>query len=119
MPEACVNLCGGVIVRQAASNYGSDSLGIAEPIRDILRFLLPRAQEKEMSQDRISGLLATYFTQPYVDYGEAVLEIRSNGGLTAEEVQHIKNQLLRIDANTIIRHAGTAKSERSAQDYSE
>jgi hypothetical protein len=60
-----------------------------------------------MTQNRVSGLLAAYFTQPYVEYGEVVLEIRDNGGLTPEEVQIIKKQVLHIDANTIIRHAGT------------
>lgn len=60
-----------------------------------------------MPQNRVSGLLAAYFTQPYVEYGEAVLEIRDNGGLTQEEVQIIKNKVLNIDATTIIRHAGT------------
>ena len=71
-----------------------------------------------MSQDRVSGLVAAYFTQPYVEYGEVVLEIRSNGGLTSEEVQFIKSQLLHVDANTIIRHAGTAEGELRCQAYS-
>lgn len=60
-----------------------------------------------MPQNRVSGLLAAYFTKPYVEYGEVVLEIRDNGGLTAEEVQIIETQVLNIDASTIIRHAGT------------
>ena len=62
-----------------------------------------------MSQDRVSGLLAAYFTQPYEDYGEVVLTIRSDGGLTSEEVSLIKRRVLHIDANTIIRHAGTSE----------
>jgi len=61
-----------------------------------------------MPQDRITGLLVAYFTQPYVEYGEVVLEIRSNGGLTSEEVQFLRAQVLHIDAKTIIRHAGTS-----------
>jgi hypothetical protein len=60
-----------------------------------------------MPQDRVSGLLAAYFTQPYVEYGEVALEIRSNGGLTLEEVQLIKNRVLYIDAKTMIRHTGS------------
>jgi len=60
-----------------------------------------------MPQDRVSGLLAAYFTQPYVEYGEVALEIRSNGGLTLEEVQLIKNRVLYIDANAMIRHTGS------------
>jgi hypothetical protein len=60
-----------------------------------------------MPQNRVSGLLAAYFTQPYVEYGEVVLEIRENGGLTPEEVQIIEKLVLHVDANAIIRHAGT------------
>jgi hypothetical protein len=59
-----------------------------------------------MPKNRVGDLLAAYFTQPYVEYGEVVLEIRDNGGLTPEEVQIIKTQVLNIDASTIIRHAG-------------
>ena len=63
-----------------------------------------------MPQNRVSGLLAAYFTRPYVEYGDIVLEIRDNGGLTSEEVQIIEKRVLRIDANTIIRQAGTIES---------
>ncbi len=62
-----------------------------------------------MPQNRVSGLLAAYFTQPYVEYGEVVLNIRDNGGLTSEEVQIIEKEVLYVDANTIIRHAGTVE----------
>jgi hypothetical protein len=60
-----------------------------------------------MPQDRVSGLLAAYFTQPYMEYGEVALEIRSNGGLTSEEVQLIKNRALYIDVKAMIRHTGS------------
>lgn len=60
-----------------------------------------------MAYDRVIGLLVAYFTQPYVEYGELALAIRSSGGLTSDEVQHIKSKLLYIDARAIIRHAGT------------
>lgn len=60
-----------------------------------------------MPQDRVSGLLAAYFTQPYVEYGEVVLEIRDNGGLTPDEVRLIMGQVLYVDAQTLIRHTGT------------
>ena len=62
-----------------------------------------------MSQDRVSGLLAAYFTQPYVEYGDVVLEIREAGGLTPAEVTDIKNKVLRVDANAMIRHTGSAE----------
>jgi hypothetical protein len=61
-------------------------------------------QEKCMPHDRISGLLAAYFTQPYVEYGEVALEIRNNGGLTSEEIRAIENKVLSIDAKAMIRH---------------
>jgi tRNA U34 5-carboxymethylaminomethyl modifying GTPase MnmE/TrmE len=64
--------------------------------------------------DRVSSLLAAYFTQPYVEYGEVVLEIRGHGGLTAEEVRVIKNRVLSIDAKTMIRHAGTSGKQAAA-----
>ena len=62
-----------------------------------------------MPEDRVSGLLAAYFTQPYVDYGEVVQEIRTNGGLTTEEIQLIKNKVLYVDAKALIRHTGSSE----------
>jgi len=59
-----------------------------------------------MPQDRVASLLAAYFNQSYVEYGEFVLEIRTAGGLTAEEARVIKKQILFVDAKTIIRQAG-------------
>ncbi len=35
-----------------------------------------------MPQDRVSGLLAAYFTQPYAEYGEVALEESDKGGLS-------------------------------------
>ncbi len=67
-----------------------------------------------MPQDRVSGLLAAYFSQPYVEYGEVALEIRDKGGLTPEEVRLITNQVLYVDAQTLIRHTGTSQ-EQSCQ----
>jgi hypothetical protein len=62
-----------------------------------------------MPQDRVSSLLAAYFTQPYVEYGEVALEIRNAGGLTSEEVHFMNSRVLNVDAATIIRHAGTSE----------
>ena len=62
-----------------------------------------------MPQDRVNGLLAAYFTQPYVEYGDVVLEIKDNGGLTPEEVSVIENEVLHVDAATIIRHTGVSE----------
>lgn len=67
------------------------------------------AGEREMSQDRVTDLLAAYFSQPYVDYGDVVIEIKNSGGLTSEEVQKIRSKVLAIDANAMIRHTGSAE----------
>lgn len=62
-----------------------------------------------MPQDRVSDLLAVYFSQPYVEYGDAVLEIRNTGGLTLEEIRLINNEVLHVDAATIIRHTSVSE----------
>lgn len=61
-----------------------------------------------MVQDRVDKLLHLYFKRPYVEYGEVILKIKENGGLTAEEVRAIESQVLHIDAKTMIRQSGTA-----------
>jgi len=66
-------------------------------------------QEREMSQDRVTDLLAAYFSQPYVDYGDVVIEIKNSGGLTSEEVQKIRSRVLAVDANAMIRHTGSTE----------
>ena len=58
--------------------------------------------------DRVSGLLAAYFTQPYVEYGEVALEIRNNGGLTSDEIRAIEKRVLTIDAKAMIRHTSAS-----------
>lgn len=60
-----------------------------------------------MPNDRVSGLLAAYFNQPYPDYGEVILEIRNSGGLNSEEVQLLQTKVLLVDANAILRQSGT------------
>jgi hypothetical protein len=62
-----------------------------------------------MAQNRVTDLLAAYFTQPYVEYGDVALEIRDSGGLTSEEVQTIKNKVSFVDANALIRHTGSSE----------
>ena len=60
-----------------------------------------------MPQDRVDKLLHFYFKRPYVEYGEVILEIKENGGLTADEVRIIESQVLHVDAKTMIRQSGT------------
>lgn len=62
-----------------------------------------------MPQDRVNGLLAAYFNQPYPEYGEVILEIRNSGGLNSEEVRLIQNRVLLVDASAIIRQSGTTE----------
>ena len=62
-----------------------------------------------MSQDRVTDLMAAYFSQPYVDYGDVATEIKNSGGLTSEEVQKIRSKVLDIDANAMIRHTGSTE----------
>jgi|GEM_PF-3447871 len=69
-----------------------------------------------MANDRVSDLLAAYFNQPYVEYGDVVLDIRTNGGLTAEEARLIENRVLCVDAHTIIRQAGISKNIAGSED---
>ncbi len=68
-----------------------------------------------MAQDRVSGLLAAYFNKPYPEYGEAVLQIRQSGGLDSEELRFIQSRVLLVDANAIIRHAGTTETAIQAR----
>ncbi len=84
-------------------------LEITQSIRDTSKIESPERRRKKMPQDRVSGLLAAYFTQPYADYGEVALEIRDEGGLTQDEIRLITNQVLHIDAKTIIRHTGVSE----------
>jgi hypothetical protein len=62
-----------------------------------------------MAEDRVNNLLAAYFTQPYVEYGDVALDIRDSGGLTTEEVRAIKSQVSLVDANAMIRQTGSAE----------
>ena len=64
-----------------------------------------------MSQDRVTDLLAAYFSQPYVDYGDVAIEIKNSGGLSSEEVRKIRSSVLAIDANALIRHTGSAEDQ--------
>ena len=63
-----------------------------------------------MSEDRLVGLLAAYFNQPYPEYREVILEIRNRGGLDSDECQFLLSNVSLVDANAIIRHSGTTES---------
>ena len=68
-----------------------------------------------MPLDRVSTLLAAYFTRPYVEYGEVALEIRDNDGLTPNKIRLITNQILYVNAKTLIRHTNTSQETNCAK----
>ena len=57
-------------------------------------------------RDRISKIVDAYFNRPRSQYAEIVAEVRREGGLTPAEVRILKDRLLFIDSDTIIRQAG-------------
>lgn len=63
-----------------------------------------------MLNDRLIGLLAAYYNQPYPEYREVVLEIRDSGGLDPEERRLLVSRVLLVDADAIIRHTGTSET---------
>lgn len=65
--------------------------------------------------DRINRLVNAYFFQPLKEYTKVITEISESGGLTEDEVEAIKNQVLYVDAYTIARHAGAASLGDFAQ----
>ena len=58
------------------------------------------------SQDRVMKIIDAYFNLPWNKYADIIAEVRMRGGLTAVEVQSLKDRLLFIHSDTIIRQAG-------------
>jgi len=56
--------------------------------------------------ERVSKLIDAYFKQPREKYAELVTEIREKGGLTSTEVRVLKDKLLYVHSDTIVRQAG-------------
>ena len=56
--------------------------------------------------ERVVKLIDAYFREPREKYAELVSEIRAKGGLTSNEVRHIKDKLLYVHSDTIVRQAG-------------
>ena len=56
--------------------------------------------------DRISNVIQAYFHTPRSHYAEIVEEIRTRGGFTPAEVRALKDRLVFIHSDTIIRQAG-------------
>ncbi|HKV38658.1 MAG TPA: hypothetical protein VJX67_05560 [Blastocatellia bacterium] len=57
-------------------------------------------------EDRISALIEAYFTFPRDRYAALVAQIRQTGGLTSSEVRALKDRVVYIHSDTILRHAG-------------
>jgi len=60
------------------------------------------------TDDRVSNLIHAYFALPHDQYSEMVEDLRRAGGLTPLEVRVLKDQLLFIHSDTIIRQVGLA-----------
>ena len=58
------------------------------------------------ADDRVSNIVEAYFHRPRSLYAEMVEEIKTKGGLTAKEVRLLKDRLIFIHSDTIIRQAG-------------
>ncbi|HEY6331918.1 MAG TPA: hypothetical protein VI756_21500 [Blastocatellia bacterium] len=56
--------------------------------------------------ERVGKLIDAYFKQPREKYAELVTEIREKGGLTSNEVRVLKDKLLYVHSDTIVRQAG-------------
>jgi hypothetical protein len=56
--------------------------------------------------ERVGRLIDAYFRQPREKYAELVTEIREKGGLTSNEVRALKDKLLFVHSDTIVRQAG-------------
>jgi hypothetical protein len=61
---------------------------------------------ESLASDRVGKLIEAYFSEPREKYAELVHEIRKNGGLTSTEVRKIKDKLLYVHSDTIVRQAG-------------
>jgi hypothetical protein len=61
-------------------------------------------------ENRVSGIIQAYFTLPHNEYAEIITGVRSEGGLTPAEVRTLKDQLLFVHSDTIIRQAGLSDS---------
>jgi hypothetical protein len=60
--------------------------------------------------ERVLRLIDAYFRQPREKYAELISEIREKGGLTSSEVRTLKDKLLYVHSDTIVRQAGLQDS---------
>jgi hypothetical protein len=65
------------------------------------------------NENRATRIIEAYFTFPRREYAQMVEEVRMNGGLTPSEVRTLKDRLLFIHSDTIIRHAGLSEPGRA------
>ena len=56
--------------------------------------------------ERVQKLIEAYFGQPREKYAEVVFEVRNKGGLTSTEVKALKDRLLFVHSDTIVRQVG-------------
>jgi len=74
-------------------------------------------QERSLMDDdyppeRVQKLIEAYFGEPRERYAEVVLEVRNRGGLTSSEVKALKDRLLFVHSDTIVRQAGLYERDK-------
>ena len=62
--------------------------------------------------ERVQKLIEAYFGEPRERYAEVVLEVRNRGGLTSSEVKALKDRLLFVHSDTIVRQAGLYERDK-------
>jgi hypothetical protein len=62
--------------------------------------------------ERVKKLIEAYFGEPRERYAEVVLEVRNNGGLTSSEVKALKDRLLFVHSDTIVRQVGLYERDK-------
>jgi len=63
--------------------------------------------------ERVTRLIDAYFREPREKYAELVTAIREQGGLTSSEVRALKDKLLYVHSDTIVRQAGLQDSPKA------
>jgi hypothetical protein len=63
-------------------------------------------------KDRVSEIIEAYYNSPRAKYVDVVSQVKEEGGLTPAEVRKLKDRLLFIHSDTIIRQAGLLRAQQ-------
>jgi len=66
--------------------------------------------------ERVQKLIEAYFREPRERYAEVISEVRNDGGLTSSEVKALKDRLLFVHSDTIVRQAGLYERDKVNRD---